>query len=79
MWMDADPIAAADALGDAIYYVHARHADRSAHCRRERRPRSDAVECYALTNWSSETFPSQRRRFPFLALFDGTPCRATRA
>jgi 2-haloacid dehalogenase len=29
------------------------------------------VPVYALTNWSSETFPSQRRRFPFLALFDG--------
>jgi 2-haloacid dehalogenase len=29
------------------------------------------VPIYALTNWSSETFPPQRRRFPFLALFDG--------
>jgi 2-haloacid dehalogenase len=29
------------------------------------------VPLYALTNWSSETFPPQRRRFPFLALFDG--------
>jgi len=26
---------------------------------------------YALTNWSSETFPPQRARFPFLASFDG--------
>ena len=26
---------------------------------------------YALTNWSSETFPPQRERFPFLASFDG--------
>jgi 2-haloacid dehalogenase len=26
---------------------------------------------YALTNWSTETFPPQRRRFPFLAWFDG--------
>lgn len=26
---------------------------------------------YALTNWSSETFPPQRERFPFLAHFDG--------
>ena len=26
---------------------------------------------YALTNWSSETFPPQRVRFPFLAQFDG--------
>jgi 2-haloacid dehalogenase len=26
---------------------------------------------YALTNWSSETFPPQRERFPFLGLFDG--------
>jgi 2-haloacid dehalogenase len=26
---------------------------------------------YALTNWSAETFPSQRRRFPFLSWFDG--------
>ena len=29
------------------------------------------VPLFALTNWSSETFPSQRQRFPFLALFDG--------
>jgi 2-haloacid dehalogenase len=29
------------------------------------------VPVYALTNWSSETFPSQKQRFPFLALFDG--------
>jgi len=26
---------------------------------------------YAITNWSSETFPPQRARFPFLAHFDG--------
>ena len=26
---------------------------------------------YALTNWSSETFPAQRGRFAFLDLFDG--------
>jgi 2-haloacid dehalogenase len=26
---------------------------------------------YALSNWSTETFPPQRRRFPFLAWFDG--------
>lgn len=26
---------------------------------------------YALTNWSAETFPPQRARFPFLAAFDG--------
>jgi 2-haloacid dehalogenase len=26
---------------------------------------------YALTNWSSETFPPQRERFAFLDLFDG--------
>jgi 2-haloacid dehalogenase len=26
---------------------------------------------YALTNWSAETFPSQRNRFPFLGWFDG--------
>jgi len=29
------------------------------------------VPLYALTNWSSETFPSQRARFPFLTWFDG--------
>ena len=29
------------------------------------------VPVYALTNWSAETFPSQRRRFDFLAEFDG--------
>ena len=26
---------------------------------------------YAITNWSAETFPSQRGRFPFLSWFDG--------
>ena len=29
------------------------------------------VPLYGLTNWSSETFPSQRTRFPFLEWFDG--------
>lgn len=29
------------------------------------------VPLYALTNWSSETFPAQRERFPFLSWFDG--------
>ncbi len=31
----------------------------------------DGVPLYALTNWSAETFPSARNRFPFLAAFDG--------
>jgi 2-haloacid dehalogenase len=26
---------------------------------------------YAITNWSAETFPPQRQRFPFLSWFDG--------
>ena len=29
------------------------------------------VPCYGLTNWSAETFPPQRLRFPFLSWFDG--------
>jgi 2-haloacid dehalogenase len=29
------------------------------------------VPVYALTNWSAETFPSQRARFDFLSEFDG--------
>jgi 2-haloacid dehalogenase len=29
------------------------------------------VPVYAITNWSAETFPSQRGRFPFLSWFDG--------
>jgi 2-haloacid dehalogenase len=29
------------------------------------------VPCYALSNWSAETFPPQRERFPFLGCFDG--------
>jgi len=29
------------------------------------------VPRYALTNWSAETFPPQRRRFEFLSWFDG--------
>jgi len=30
-----------------------------------------AVPLYAITNWSAETFPPQRRRFAFLSWFDG--------
>ncbi len=30
-----------------------------------------AVPLYALSNWSAETFPVARERFPFLGLFDG--------
>ena len=30
-----------------------------------------AVPIYAITNWSVETFPLQRRRFAFLSWFDG--------
>ena len=33
--------------------------------------KSRGVPLYAITNWSAETFPSQRKRFPFLAAFDG--------
>jgi 2-haloacid dehalogenase len=29
------------------------------------------VPLYALTNWSAETFPPQRKRFEFLSWFDG--------
>jgi 2-haloacid dehalogenase len=29
------------------------------------------VPVYALSNWSAETFPVARRRFPFLDWFDG--------
>jgi len=29
------------------------------------------IPLYAITNWSAETFPPQRERFPFLAWFDG--------
>jgi HAD superfamily hydrolase (TIGR01509 family) len=33
--------------------------------------KSRAVPLYALTNWSWETFPSQRVRFAFMEWFDG--------
>ncbi len=29
------------------------------------------IPLYAVTNWSAETLPSQRSRFPFLSVFDG--------
>jgi 2-haloacid dehalogenase len=29
------------------------------------------VPTYAISNWSAETFPPQRARFPFLSWFDG--------
>lgn len=33
--------------------------------------RAAELRCYALTNWSAETFPHARERFDFLATFDG--------
>jgi len=33
--------------------------------------RSRGTPIYALSNWSAETFPSQRLRFPFLGWFAG--------
>lgn len=33
--------------------------------------RAAEVPCYALTNWSAETFPHARERFDFLGVFDG--------
>jgi 2-haloacid dehalogenase len=33
--------------------------------------RARAVRTYALSNWSAETFPLARPRFPFLEWFDG--------
>ncbi|MCC6198108.1 MAG: HAD family phosphatase [Burkholderiales bacterium] len=33
--------------------------------------RARGVPLYALTNWSAETFPSQRRRFAFFDWFEG--------
>jgi 2-haloacid dehalogenase len=33
--------------------------------------RDAGVPVYALSNWSAETFPVARRRFPFLDWFDG--------
>jgi 2-haloacid dehalogenase len=36
-----------------------------------RRLRASGTRVLALSNWSAETFPIARRRFPFLAWFDG--------
>lgn len=36
-----------------------------------RRLRAEGIPIYALSNWSNETFPSTRDRFPFLDEFDG--------
>src|SRR4029077_11101859 len=33
--------------------------------------KSRGTPLYALSNWSTETFPPQQRRFPFLGWFDG--------
>ena len=33
--------------------------------------RKSGLHLYALSNWSAETFPIARRRFPFLDWFDG--------
>jgi 2-haloacid dehalogenase len=33
--------------------------------------RASGVRLYALSNWSTETFPIAEQRFPFLAVFDG--------
>jgi 2-haloacid dehalogenase len=36
-----------------------------------REVRAAGVPCYALSNWSAETFPPVRARYDFLNLFDG--------
>ncbi len=36
-----------------------------------REVKARGVPVYAITNWSAETFPPQRERFPFLSWFDG--------
>lgn len=33
--------------------------------------KEQGIPVYALTNWSHETFPFAKERFPFLSLFDG--------
>ena len=33
--------------------------------------RDGGVRCFALSNWSAETFPHARERYPFLAWFEG--------
>ena len=35
------------------------------------RLRAEPVRLLALTNWSAETFPMARERFPFLQWFEG--------
>lgn len=37
----------------------------------EKLKKSGKYKLYALTNWSSETFPIALKRFPFLSYFDG--------
>ena len=39
--------------------------------------RARKVPLYGVSNWSAETFPPQRARFPFLSWFDGH-CRLRR-
>jgi sugar phosphate isomerase/epimerase len=39
LWMGADPLAAVRALGDAVYYVHAKDTDRAGSGGHRRRPR----------------------------------------
>ena len=56
-WRDRFPEMIPDALHDTVAVA--------------RDLRARGVPLYALTNWSHETFPSQRARFDFMTWFDG--------
>lgn len=56
-WRDRFPEMIPNALGDTVAIAA--------------ELRARGVPLYALTNWSSETFPSQRARFAFFDWFEG--------
>jgi 2-haloacid dehalogenase len=65
----ADKIELIEAFGKRFGELIAGPIDGTVDVLAELKARS--VPIYAITNWSAETFPPQRQRFPFLSWFDG--------
>jgi 2-haloacid dehalogenase len=65
----ADKIELIEAFGERFGELIAGPIDGAVEVLAEVKQRG--VPLYAITNWSAETFPPQRQRFPFLAWFDG--------
>jgi 2-haloacid dehalogenase len=67
--LHADKVELIEAFGQRFGEMVAGEIDGAVEVLAEVKQRG--VPVYAITNWSAETFPPQRQRFPFLAWFDG--------